>query len=256
VEIEVFNDAEELAHAAAVRFQTLAQSSVARQDRFSVALAGGNTPRRVYELLATDDFKQQINWPSVHMFFGDERPVPHDHPASNYRMAFETLLSKVSIPVTNVHPMKGIGDPHANARAYESELRSFFGGVSWPRFDLVLLGMGEDGHTASLFPDSPALNEIHAWVVANWIEKLGEFRVTLTAPAINAAANVIFLVAGEEKTESLHEILRGPSQPAHLPAQLISPKEGSLTWMVDAAAATRLRVSSSEFQVPLDNLGT
>lgn len=248
MEIEVFNDAEELAHAAAVRFQTLAQSSVAHQGRFSVALAGGNTPRRVYELLATDEFKQQINWPSVHMFFGDERPVPHDHPASNYRMAFETLLSKVSIPVTNVHPMNGAGDPHANARDYESELRSFFGGVSWPRFDLVLLGMGDDGHTASLFPDSPALNEMHAWVVANWVEKLGEFRVTLTAPAINAAANVIFLVAGEKKAESLYEILRGPSQQAHLPSQLISPKEGSLSWMVDAAAATRLRVSSSKFR--------
>ena len=256
MEIEVFDDAEELAHAAAVRFLTLAQSSVARQGRFSVALAGGNTPRRVYELLATDEFNQQINWPNVHIFFGDERPVPHDQPASNYRMASETLLSKVPIPVTNIHPMNGVGDLRANARDYESELRSFFGNASWPRFDLVLLGMGEDGHTASLFPDSQALNEVHAWAVANWIESLGEFRVTLTAPAINAAANVTFLVAGEKKAERLHEVLRGPSQPAHLPAQLISPKDGSLTWMVDAAAATRLGVSSSEFQVPLDKLGT
>ena len=248
MEIEIFDDAEELAHAAAVRFQTLAQSSVARQGRFSVALAGGNTPRRVYELLATDEFKQQIDWPNVHIFFGDERPVPHEHPGSNYRMAFEALLSKVPIPVINVHPMNGAGDPDANARNYESELRSFFGGASWPRFDLVLLGMGEDGHTASLFPDSPALDERHAWVVANWIEKLGEFRVTLTAPAINAAANAIFLVAGEKKAERLYEVLRGPSQPAHLPSQLISPKEGSLCWMVDAAAATRLRGSSSRFR--------
>ena len=240
MEIEVYDDAEELARAAAVRFLTLAQSSEARHGRFSVALAGGNTPRRIYELLATDEFKQQINWPGVHVFFGDERPVPNDHPASNYRMAFETLLSKVPIPVTNVHPMNGVGDPHANARDYESELRSFFTGASWPRFDLVLLGMGEDGHTASLFPDSPALNEIHAWVVANCIESLGEFRLTLTAPAMNAAANAIFLVAGEKKAERLHEVLRGPSQPAHLPAQLISLKEGSLSWMVDAAAAARL----------------
>jgi 6-phosphogluconolactonase len=248
VEIEVFNDAEELAHAAAVRFQTLAKSSVARQGRFSVALAGGNTPRRVYELLATDEFKQQISWPNVHVFFGDERPVPHDHPASNYRMAFEALLSKVPIPVTNVHPMNGVGDLRANARDYESELRSFFDGASWPRFDLVLLGMGDDGHTASLFPDSRALNENHNWVVANWIESLSEFRVTLTAPAINAAANVIFLVAGEKKAERLYEVLRGPSQPANLPAQLISPNEGFLCWMVDAAAATRLQVPSSKFR--------
>ena len=248
MEIEVFNDAEELAHAAAVRFQTLAQSSVARQGRFSVALAGGNTPRRVYELLATDEFKQQISWPSVHIFFGDERAVPHEHPASNYRMAFETLLSRVPIPATNVHPMNGVGDLNANARDYESELRSFFGRASWPRFDLVLLGMGEDGHTASLFPDSPALNESLAWVLANWIESLSEFRVTLTAPAINAAGNVIFLVAGEKKAERLYEVLRGPTQSTHLPAQLISPKDGSLSWMVDAAAATRLRVSSSKFR--------
>ena len=248
MEIEVFNDAEELAHAAAVRFQTLAQSSVARQGRFSVALAGGNTPRRVYELLATDEFKEQISWPSVHIFFGDERPVPHEHPASNYRMAFETLLSRVPIPATNVHPMNGVGDLNANARDYESELRAFFNGASWPRFDLVLLGLGEDGHTASLFPDSPALNESLAWVLANWIESLSEFRVTLTAPAINAAGNVIFLVAGEKKAERLDEVLHGPRQPAHLPAQLISPKDGSLSWMVDAAAATRLRVSSSKFR--------
>lgn len=236
-EILIFDDAEQLARAAAIRFLNQAERTIGKQGRFTVALSGGNTPRRVYELLASDEFKDQIAWQDVHIFFGDERPVPQNHPASNYGMAFHALLSKVTIPGPNIHAITGDGDPTANARAYESELRSFFTNAAWPRFDLVLLGLGEDGHTASLFPGTPALKENHAWAVANWVERLGESRITLTAPVLNAAANVLFLVTGENKASPLAEVLRGPYQPERLPAQLIRPHDGSLVWMVDAAAA-------------------
>jgi len=236
-EILIFDNAEELARAAAVKFLEHSQSFIARQGRFSVALSGGNTPRRVYELLATDELKNQIQWSDVHIFFGDERPVPHNPPASNFGMAMATLISRVPIPATNFHPIRGEGDPHANARLYEKELKTFFPNVTWPRFDLVLLGMGEDGHTASLFPGTGALNEHSAWVFANWVENLGEFRITLTAPAINAAANVLFLVTGEKKAVVLAEIFGERLEPGRFPAQLIQPHEGSLLWMVDAAAA-------------------
>ena len=210
-----------------------------------MALSGGQTPRRVYELLATEEFKNQIKWELVHIFFGDERPVPPDDAASNYGMAHAALLSKVPIPDSHVHPMAGEGDLPANARKYESELKAHFSNLSWPRFDLVLLGMGEDGHTASLFPGTAALEEKTAWVVANPVAQLNETRITLTAPAINAAANILFLVSGEKKSSRLKEVLSGPLQPEKLPAQLIKPDNGALTWMVDAKA-----VSSSEFQVP------
>lgn len=224
-----------LARAAAHFFVALAQPAT-QQHPFSVAFSGGQTPKRVYELLATDEFKDQIKWELVHIFFGDERPVPPDDPASNYGMALAALLSKIPIPDSNIHRITGEGDPQANALKYESELKSHFAGLSWPRFDLVLLGMGEDGHTASLFPGTTAIEEKTAWVVANWVARLNEYRLTLTAPALNAAANILFLVSGEKKASRLKEVLSGPLQPEMLPAQLIKPGNGSLTWMVDAAA--------------------
>ena len=231
-----------LALAAAHFFVALAQTAT-QQHPFSVALSGGQTPRRVYELLATDELKDQINWKWVHIFFGDERPVPHQHEASNFGMARAALLAHVPIPEANIHPIAGEGDPQLNARNYESELRSYFAGLAWPRFDLVLLGMGEDGHTASLFPGTTALEEKTAWVVANWVERLNEYRITLTVPAINAAANTLFLVTGENKATRLKEVLSGASHPEKVPAQLIQPD--SVTWMIDAGAAQKFRVSSS-----------
>lgn len=234
--LEVFENSELVARAAANRFTSLAASAIKQQGRFSVALSGGQTPKRVYELLASDEFKDQINWRDVHIFFGDERPVPPDHPASNYGMALATLISKVSIPPINVHRIIGEAEPQTSARLYETELKAFFTGATWPRFDLVFLGMGEDGHTASLFPGTAALKEHTAWVVANWVERLGEFRITFTAPAINAAANILFLVTGEKKAALLAEVLRGPYEPERLPAQLVKPDAGSLVWMVDAEA--------------------
>lgn len=234
--VQIFQTPELLAQAAAHFFVALAQTAT-QQHPFSVALSGGQTPRRVYELLATDEFKDQIKWDWVHIFFGDERPVPHDHAASNYRMALAALIARVPVPRSNIHSIAGEGDPHVNAKSYESELKSYFAGLTWPRFDLVLLGMGEDGHTASLFPGTAALKEETAWVVANWVEKLSEHRITLTMPAINAAENISFLVSGESKAPRLKEVLSGASHPEKLPAQLIQPSNGTLTWMIDAAAA-------------------
>lgn len=235
--VRVFDTAEAVARAAAERIAELARESIEARGSFTVALSGGSTPRRVYELLACEEFRGRVAWPNVHVFFGDERMVPPDHAESNYRMASETLLSRVAIPVENVHRIEGVGDAAANASVYESELRGLFGDEEWPRLDLVMLGMGDDGHTASLFPGTSALAERRAWVVANWVEKLGAWRVTLTAPTINAARRVLFLVTGAGKAERLREVLTGERDPARLPSQLIQPSDGILEWFVDRAAS-------------------
>jgi len=239
--ILIFEDGEQVARAATERFIELAKQSIEAQGRFSVALSGGSTPKRIYSLLASDEYRTRVEWPKVHLFFGDERTVPPDHPDSNYRMANEAMISHVPIPAENVHRMVGEGDAVTNARLYEDELRVFFDGEAWPRFDLVMLGMGDDGHTASLFPGSRALHEQAAWVVANWVEKFNTFRITLSAPAINHAAHVMFIVTGAAKAERLPEVISGPRQPDRLPSQLIHPEtEGALEWFVDKAAAAKL----------------
>jgi 6-phosphogluconolactonase len=239
--LRVYDDAEAVARAAADLFARLSREEVGERGAFSVALSGGTTPRRVYELLASDEYKERVPWPSVHIFFGDERTVPPDHPESNYRMASEALLSRVEVPAENVHRIEGVGDAAANASDYESVMRGFFGDVDRPRFDLVFLGMGDDGHTASLFPGTAALAETRAWVAANWVEKLGAWRITLTANAINAARRVAFLVTGASKAERVREVLTGEPDPSRLPSQMIKPRDGVLEWYVDRAAASKLR---------------
>jgi 6-phosphogluconolactonase len=239
--VRVFGDAESVARAAAARVAELARASIKARGLFTIALSGGTTPRRVYELLAGEEFGEGIDWPSVHLFFGDERMVPPDHAESNYRMANEALVSRVPVPPENVHRIDGVGDAAANASAYESEMRGLFGeDADWPRLDQVLLGMGDDGHTASLFPGTNALNEDRLWVAPNWVEKLGAWRVTLTAPAINAARHVTFLVTGTGKAARLREVLKGERDPSRLPSQLIRPHDGTLEWLVDRAAAGKL----------------
>ena len=237
-----FADAEAVAQGAAEWIAELARLSVAERGRFGVALAGGSTPRRIYEILAGGEGPGRwIDWPKVHVFFGDERTVPPDHPDSNFRMAHEALLSRVALPPENVHRMIGEGDAVANARLYEDELRSFFGDdADWPAFDLVMLGMGDDGHTASLFPATTALEERRAWVVSNWVEKFNTFRITLTAPAINHAARVLFTVTGAGKAARLKEVVEGPRDTARLPSQLIEPRGGAIDWFVDDAAVAEL----------------
>ena len=237
---EPFYSFSELAVAAAERFVECAREFHGTLERFSVALAGGNTPRRVYELLATDRFKNRIDWPQVYLFFGDERSVPPDHPDSNYRTVYESLISQVPIPPKNVHRIVGEGNPNENARAYENQLRTFFAGLSWPRFELVLLGMGEDGHTGSLFPNSAALQEMSRWVVPTKNEQSGQDRITLTVPVFNHARHVTFLVTGKKKAQRLKEVLRPEPGSGQLPAQAIKPIDGSVEWLVDAEAASLL----------------
>ena len=236
----VFDTPEQLALAAAERFVESAYPFHGEVDSFNVVLAGGNTPRSVYELLATDRFKQRFEWPQVNLFFGDERCVPPDHPDSNYAMAYATLISQVPIPAKNVHRIIGEADPVESARLYENELRTFFAGASWPRFDLVFLGMGEDGHTASLFPGSDALNEKSKWVVPTRPRGSGHERITLTVPVFNHAARTIFLVTGAGKAARLAQVLRPQTASEPLPAQLIQPVAGSVEWLVDSAAASLL----------------
>jgi 6-phosphogluconolactonase len=233
--VTIFDNPEQLAVAAAERFIEYHDGL----DRFCVALAGGNTPRRVYELLAAEQFGPRVRWPQVNLFFGDERCVPPDHPDSNYLMADEALISKVAIPAQNVHRIVGEKSPSEAASLYEDELKAFFAGASWPRFDLVFLGMGEDGHTASLFPGSHALAERSKWVVPTKAPASGQDRITLTVPVFNHASRVIFLVTGAGKAERLAQVLHQPG-PDPLPAQLIQSVAGSIEWLVDSAAASRL----------------
>jgi 6-phosphogluconolactonase len=236
----VSDSAEELARAAALRFVSAAQDAIPIRGRFAVSLAGGQTPRRVYQILGTE-FTGLIDWASVHLFFGDERCVPPDDPDSNYLMVYTALISRVAISPDNVHRMIGEGDPAANASAYEQELKEFFGNVQWPQFDLVFLGLGTDGHTASLFPNSSVLSETSRWVLTAKPVGASPNRITLTLPVLNSAAQLVFLVSGEEKAETLSRVLRPASGPLpSLPAQLVKPTNGSLVWLVDRNAASRL----------------
>ncbi len=248
--VSVFDTPEQLALAAAERLAECADRTHNDLGRFSVALAGGKTPQRVYELLATERFRDRVDWPKVHLFFGDERAVPPDHPDSNYALAYEKLISRIAIPASNVHRLVGEGNPEENARLYEHQLRTFFAGRPWPRFDLVFLGMGDDGHTASLFPGSEALQEKSKWVTTSRNQRFPHERITLTLPALNAAAHLMFLVTGKEKAQRLSEVLHPKpvsskqwavgSKPDCLPAQMVQPIDGRLEWLVDSAAASML----------------
>lgn len=237
----VLNDPADVARAAADRFVEIAREAIGERSRFSVALSGGSTPQRAYELLASEDYRERLDWSKAHIFFGDERSVPPDDAESNYRMANEALLSRVEIPAKNIHRINGTGDAVANARLYEDELRTFFNDSAWPRFDLVMLGMGDDGHTASLFPGTDALREEQAWVAGVWVEKFSAFRITLTPPAINHAAHILFLITGENKAPRLAQVFDHQTGMERLPVQLIRPVSGSTEWLVDSAAASRLK---------------
>ena len=233
----VYETPEELAEAAARDFAARAEGAIGERGRFTVAFAGGSTPRATYKVLA-QYYADRIDWSRVHAFFGDERTVSPDHADSNYRMAHETLLSRVS--VGSVHRMHGELPSEGAAAAYEEELREFFGRSGIPAFDLVLLGLGADGHTLSLFPETSALDVTDRWVVANPVPKLETTRLTLTIPVINAAMAVTFLVAGEGKAGALKAILEGGADPRAYPAKFIRPESGDLTWTVDRTAAGSL----------------
>jgi len=238
-----------LHRAAAELFVSAAEAAVRDRGAFSVALAGGNTPRGLYALLAGDaSLRARVPWERVRIFFGDERHVPPDHPDSNFRMAQETLLAQVPIAADHVWRMKAeYEDAERTAAEYERDIRAAFAlpPGARPKFDLVLLGLGPDGHTASLFPGTAALHERSRLVVANRVEKLDTDRVTLTAPVLNDAREVLFLVAGADKAPALKAVLEGPDEPERFPAQLIRPADGVLRWLVDPAAAAALTVTGS-----------
>lgn len=243
-EVRVAADRPALYREAAGELAGLAAEAVADRGAFSVALAGGSTPRGLYELLAGDSIlSRAVPWDRAHVFFGDERHVPPDQPDSNYGMAQETLLSKVPVAPGHVHRIAGeLPDTSRAAAAYEEAITAHFrlSPGEFPRFDLALLGLGPEGHTASLFPGAPALDETRRLAVSTWVGKLNAHRITLTAPVFNAAANVAFLVAGEHKALSLKAVLEGPYEPRQLPAQLIRPASGRLIFFADADAASLL----------------
>lgn len=247
--IIVCKDGEALARWAAQRFVQQAARATDRDGRFTVALAGGSTPRKLYELLAAPQWSAAVVWQRVHVFWGDERHVPPDSAESNFRMAREALLERVPVPAENIHRIKAEeGDAERAAREYERKLREFFNTKAGapPRFDLVLLGLGPDGHTASLFPGTEVLNETTRWVAAPWVPKFSAHRITLTLPVLNNAAEVLFLASGREKAAKLREVLQEKPHPP-LPAQLVRPHNGELRWVIDQAAAGELAPDTLQF---------
>jgi 6-phosphogluconolactonase len=222
--IRVFENSRELARGAAEHFVALAQ-----KDSFTVALSGGSTPKVLYQVLA-EEFREQVLWSKVQFFWSDERHVPPDHPDSNYRMAHEALLSRVPVLESNVHRVRS-ENPSAQEAADEYEK------IIVPRLDLILLGLGTDGHTASIFPGSEVLHETKRLIAAPWVEKLNAYRITMTLPLLNNGASVLFLVSGAEKAEIVKEVLEGPQK---YPAQFVQPTNGELIWMLDRDAAGNL----------------
>jgi len=235
-EIRIFKTSAELFQAAAIEFATLASAAVRNNGKFCVALSGGSTPRGMYSLLASG-IVPAISWEKIYFFFGDERHVPPDHPDSNYRMANEAMLSKVPVPSENVFRIRSEQDAEKAALEYEQTLQKFFHlrANEFPRFDLVLLGLGPDGHMASLFPGTSGLNETRRLAIANWVEKFKSYRITMTLPVLNHAACVMFLVSGADKAGILREVLE--DQDADLPSQRVHPENGRLVWLVDRGAA-------------------
>lgn len=241
----VARDQNELNIAAAGKIVHVCKESIRANGRCSIALAGGSTPKPLYKLLSVRPFVEQIDWSRLHFFWSDERFVPPDHPDSNYQMAFQTLLSKVAIPDANVHRVE-TEQPNVETAAlqYESAIRSFFNTEddAVPKFDLILLGLGEDGHTASLFPSSPAITESKNLVFGMYVENIQGSRVTFTAPLINGARSVLFFVSGTSKARILKVILEGPSRKELYPAQLVRPVDGTIYWFVDRNAAKELTI--------------
>lgn len=237
------NERQAVERAAELLVTILSEASAGTHGPVSVALAGGTTPRHLYEHLSRADRIERVNWPDLCVFFGDERDVPPNHPESNYHMAEQTLIARVPLPVDRVHPMEGdAADLDGAAERYEQSIRRAVppGEDGVPAFDLVLLGMGTDGHTASLFPETPALGEQHRLVVAQHVAIHGRRRLTFTYPLLNAAKHVLFLITGRDKADAVRLLLRERPGPGHpLPAGRVSPRAGTLHLVLDADAASR-----------------
>ena len=245
---KVFPDPDALAGEASALFNKIGLQAIQETGSFSVALAGGSTPIATYQVIANEAQRSaeippsspvpSIDWSRVHFFWSDERCVPPDHPDSNYHMAWNALLNHLPVPYENLHRMEGELDPGLATQRYQDELGRILG--SHPNIDLVLLGMGTDGHTASLFPGTPAVSNTKAWVAANFVQSMNTWRLTLTSVIINLARNVLFIVSGESKAGVLRQVFKGEYNPSLLPSQIINPVEGNLHWFVDKAAAKLL----------------
>jgi 6-phosphogluconolactonase len=237
--LKIFAEPEELSQFAARQFSELAQEAVDRNGSFTVALTGGSSPKRLYQLLASSPYKQQIPWQKVHVFWGDERYVPIEDDRSNAKMAYDTLLNHVEVPETQIYVMTSDQPAGAFANQYEQQIKDHFKDTL-PIFDLILLGMGDDGHTASLFPETEVVHEKEKLVTSLYFPSQDMYRITMTAPLINHAKQIMMLVFGKNKADTLQAVLKGAHQPNHLPVQLIQPEHGTLTWLLDEAAASRL----------------
>jgi 6-phosphogluconolactonase len=240
--VAIYPDAETLSSEAARYVVRIANESIVTHGRFTLALAGGSTPKKLYGLLASEPYRDQINWALVEIFWSDERCVPPDSEDSNYHLAEEVLLSKVPIPPSQIHRMPAdTTDRDAAALAYTDEMQQVFGTDGIPKFDLLQLGMGPEGHTASLFPHQASLKELRRLVMPVDVPKPPPPRLTFTPPLLNAAIHVLFLVTGQDKADAVQAILEGENKPDDYPAQIIQPPEGEVTWMLDMAAASKLR---------------
>ncbi len=248
-EVFVCSDDDAVAREAARRFIGHVAAAIQQRGRFVVALSGGRTPKRLYELLAQEPYRDRVDWSLVHFFWGDERFVPSTNQASNYHMTEVALLNSLELNNGHVHRVRTEMDSaEAAAAAYEREVVSFFqlSAGQLPKFDLALLGLGTNGHTASLFPHSKMLHATSQLVAAEYLEEVKQSRISLTAPVLNAAREILFLVTGTDKAGVVREVLFGPQDPERLPAQLIHPETGSETWLLDRPAGADLPKDSFE----------
>ncbi|HEU4931877.1 MAG TPA: 6-phosphogluconolactonase [Pyrinomonadaceae bacterium] len=238
--IKIFPDSQDLARAGAEHFVTRSLEAVEQRGTFTVALSGGSTPKLLFELLAdpNEPYRNQTPWANIHFFWSDERHVPPDHAESNYRMAYEAMLSRVPVTKNNVHRVPGENPNAAEAASQYEQTLIETTQQSLPQLDLILLGLGPDGHTASIFPGSEVLHETKRLVAAPWVEKFQTYRITMTLPLLNNGASVVFLVSGSEKAKIVKEVFEGPQK---YPAQAVKPTKGELLWMLDNDAASEIR---------------
>jgi 6-phosphogluconolactonase len=247
-EVRVFEDYGSLSHAAAELFVELGKTAVASPGRFAVALSGGSTPRQFYSLLGSSPYRDNLDWHRVHIFWADERCVPPDDPESNFKLVYDTLLSTIAIPDSNIHRVKGEEGPEKAARVYEQDIKIYFGSDK-PVYDLIILGVGKDGHTASVFPGSIAIHETARIALPVLFSKPGVNRVTLTLPIINLASHVLILASGKAKSDVVQEILEGENLNQY-PAGLVHPVKGSITWLIDREAAASLNPATCNPPAP------
>jgi 6-phosphogluconolactonase len=242
--IHVLSDYEALSHRAALFFIEVSKSAINARGRFFIAVSGGSTPKKLFALLGTL-YRNEIQWKHVHFFWVDERCVPKEHAENNYKTAYDALISKVSIPEKNIHRIRGENDPDHEALRYEGELKNSFGKSVFPFFDLIILGMGEDGHTASLFPGLESIDETKRLAIPVYVERLRSQRITLTLHVLNNAKQVLFLVSGSSKAHVIADILKNTARKTMYPAGLVNPVNGDVTWLVDEEAAMLLKTRNS-----------